>query len=174
MKSGGSASSHVKAADIRRRCIVPSLPSFAQWFWRLWVSTLAACERSRPRFFLASAGQSTYISSLDAIIGYRRSGLKLKGRQSIEGKDAWVLEVLEDKWTFDLCFDVESGLMVRFDTDTGEPNGVSKVLISDYRSVDHVQFSFAAEMSTNKVIWRRKLTDVKFNVPVDDVLFRKT
>jgi len=101
-------------------------------------------------------------------------GLKLKGRQSIEGKDAWVLEVLEDKWTFDLCFDVESGLMVRFDTDTGEPNGVSKVLISDYRSVDHVQFSFAAEMSTNKVIWRRKLTDVKFNVPVDDVLFRKT
>jgi len=101
-------------------------------------------------------------------------GLKLKGRQNIEGKDAWVLEVTEDKWTFDLCFDVDSGLMVRFDTDTGEPNGASKVLISDYRTVDNVQFSFAAEMIANKVIWRRKLTDVKFNEPVDDEVFRKT
>jgi hypothetical protein len=101
-------------------------------------------------------------------------GLKLKGRESIEGKDAWVLEVSEGKWTFDLCFDVDSGLMIRFDTDTGEPNGASKVLISDYRSVDHVQVSFAAEMTTNKIVWRRKLTDVKFNVPIDDELFRKT
>jgi hypothetical protein len=101
-------------------------------------------------------------------------GLKLKGRQSIGGKDAWVLEVTQDGWTFDMCFDVDSGLMVRFDTDTGEPNGASKVLISDYRPVDDVQFSFTAEMITNKVVWRRKLTEVKFNVPVDDELFRKT
>ena len=63
-------------------------------------------------------------------------GLKLNGRESIEGKDAWVLEVSEDKWTFDLSFDVDSGLMVRFDTDTGESSGASKVLISDYRPVD--------------------------------------
>jgi hypothetical protein len=101
-------------------------------------------------------------------------GLRLKGRESIEGKDAWVLEVSEDKWTFDLSFDVESGLMVRFDTDTGESNGASKILISDYRPVDHVLFSFSAEMITNKIVWRRKLTDVKLNVPVDDELFRKT
>lgn len=101
-------------------------------------------------------------------------GLKLKGRESIEGKYAWVLEFSEDKWTFDLFFDVDSGLMVRFDTDTGEPNGASKVLISDYRLVDDVQFSFTAEMITNKVVWRRKLMEVKFNVPVDDELFRKT
>jgi hypothetical protein len=57
---------------------------------------------------------------------------------------------------------------------TGEPKGVSKVLISDYRSVDHVRFSFAAEMTANKIVWRRKLADVKFNVPVDEELFRKT
>jgi hypothetical protein len=85
-----------------------------------------------------------------------------------------VLEVTQDGWTFDMCFDVDSGLMVRFDTDTGEPNGASKVLISDYRLVDDVQFSFTAEMITSKVVWRRKLMGVKFNVPVDDELFRKT
>jgi hypothetical protein len=101
-------------------------------------------------------------------------GLQLKGRENIEGKDAWVLEVTQDGWTFDMCFDVDSGLMVRFDTDTGEPNGASKILISDYRMVNDVQFSFAAQMIANKVVWRRKLTEVKLNVPVDDVLFRKT
>jgi hypothetical protein len=101
-------------------------------------------------------------------------GLKLKGRETIEGQDAWVLEVMQDGWTFDMCFDIGTGLMVRFDTDTGEPNGASKVLISDYRPVGHLQFSFGAAMITNEVVWRRKLTDVKFNVPIDDELFRKT
>jgi hypothetical protein len=102
------------------------------------------------------------------------SGLQLKGRENIEGKDAWVLEVTQDGWTFDMCFDVDSGLMVRFDTDTGEPNGASTVLISDYRLVNDVHFSFTAQMIANKVVLRRKLTEVKLNVPVDDVLFRKT
>jgi outer membrane lipoprotein-sorting protein len=100
-------------------------------------------------------------------------GLKLKGRESIEGKEAWVLEVTQDGWTFDLCFDVDTGLMVRFDTNTGEPDGVSKVFIRDYRPVGNAQFSFAASMITTKVVWSRKLTEVKFNVPVDDALFLK-
>jgi hypothetical protein len=100
-------------------------------------------------------------------------GLKLKERENIEGRDAWVLEVTQDGWTFDMCFDVDTGLMVRFDTNTGEPNGASKVLISDYRTVGHVHFSFGAAMITDKIVWSRKLTEVHFNVPVDDELFRK-
>jgi hypothetical protein len=100
-------------------------------------------------------------------------GLRLKGRESFEGKDAWVLEA-RDSWIFDLCFDVETGLLVRFDTDTGEPNGASKVLISDYRPVGGVRFSYGAAMVTDKIVWRRTLTEVQFNVPVDDQLFQKT
>jgi outer membrane lipoprotein-sorting protein len=100
-------------------------------------------------------------------------GLKLKGREDIEGKDAWVLEVTQDQWVFRLCFDVVTGLMVRFDTDTGEADSSSKVFVEDYRRVGGVQFSFAATKTTTKVIWRRKLTDVKFNVPIDDDLFLK-
>jgi hypothetical protein len=100
-------------------------------------------------------------------------GLKLKGRENIEGKDAWVLEVTEDPWTFGLCFDVITGLMVRFDTDTGEKNGASSVLIEDYRPVTKLQFSYGATMSTTKVIWTRKLSEVNLNVPVSDALFQK-
>jgi hypothetical protein len=95
----------------------------------------------------------------------------MKGRESIEGKEAWVLEVTQDLWTFDLYFDVVTGFMVRFDTDTGEPDGTSKVFIGDYRPVGNVQFSYAATMFTTKVVWSRKLTEVKFNVPIDDSLY---
>lgn len=101
-------------------------------------------------------------------------GIKLKGRVQIEGKDAWVLESIEDGWKFDLYFDVQSGLLVRFDTDTGEPNGTSNVQISDYRSVGNVKFSYGAALIADKVIWRRKLTEVQFNVPIDDALFQRS
>jgi outer membrane lipoprotein-sorting protein len=100
-------------------------------------------------------------------------GLHLMGGETIEGKDAWVLEVTQDQWTFRLCFDVITGLMIRFDTDTGEKDGISQVFIGDYRQVANMQFSYAARMSTTKVIWTRKLSEVKFNVPVDDALFQK-
>lgn len=98
-------------------------------------------------------------------------GLTVKGSESIEGREAWILQVTQDHWTFDLCFDKLTGLMVRFDTDTGEEGGASKVSIGDYRPVGKVQFSYAATLYTTKVIWRRKLTDVEFNAPVDDALF---
>jgi hypothetical protein len=100
-------------------------------------------------------------------------GLKLKGRESVEGKDAWMLEVTQDHWTFGLCFDVITRLMVRFDTDTGEKDGFSRVFIGDYRPVANMQFSYGATMFTTKVVWTRKLSEVKFNVPVDDALFLK-
>jgi hypothetical protein len=102
-------------------------------------------------------------------------GLKLKGRESIDGKDAWVLEATQDQWTFGLCFDVTSGLLVRFDTDTHDQdgNGTSKVSIGDYRRAGRLQFSYAATMSTDRVVWTRKLSEVKFNVPVADELFLK-
>jgi hypothetical protein len=98
-------------------------------------------------------------------------GLKVHGSESIEDREAWILQVTQNQWRFDLCFDKATGLMVRFDTDTGEEGGTSKVLIGDYRPVGKVQFSYAATLYTTKVIWRRKLTDVEFNAPVDDAMF---
>ena len=103
-------------------------------------------------------------------------GLKLKGRESIEGKEAWVLEATQDQWTFDLCFDVITGLLVRFDTDTHEQDGnaTTKVSIADYRRAGKLKFAYGATMSSDKVVWSRKLSVVKFNVPVADDVFLKT
>jgi hypothetical protein len=86
-----------------------------------------------------------------------------------------VLEATQDQWTFDLFFDVITGLLVRFDTDTHEQdgNGTTKVSIGDYRRTGKLQFSYGATMSSDKVVWSRKLSQVKFNVPVADELFLK-
>ncbi|HET9388134.1 MAG TPA: hypothetical protein VFO44_00665 [Steroidobacteraceae bacterium] len=99
--------------------------------------------------------------------------LKLKGREKIDGRDAWVLEAKEDQWTFRLCFDAATGLLIRFDTDTGDQEGLSSVSIADYRRVENLEFSYRAAMSKTAVVWSRELTDVKINVPIDDALFLK-
>lgn len=98
-------------------------------------------------------------------------GLKVIGREKVDGKDAWALEATVDSWTYRVYFDTETGLMVRFDTDTHEPDGTSSVLIGDYKKVGNVQFSFAASMTSPKGGWSRQLSDVKFNVPIDDAIF---
>ena len=100
-------------------------------------------------------------------------GLKVIGREKVNGKYAWALESTVDTWTFRLYFDTESGLLLRFDTDTHEAKGTSSVLIGDYRQVGNVRFAFAASITTPKGGTSRQLTEVKFNVSIDDSVFAK-
>jgi hypothetical protein len=81
----------------------------------------------------------------------------LKGAESIEGKDAWDFQVTQEGWTFNLCFDKITGLMVRFDNDTGESGGNAGVFMGDYRRVGNVQFSYAATLYTTKVIGQQQV-----------------
>jgi outer membrane lipoprotein-sorting protein len=100
-------------------------------------------------------------------------GLKVTGCEQVNGKDAWVLEDTVDGWTYRLYFDSATGLLVRFDTDTHEPEGNSSVLIGDYRDVGKVRFAFAASIMSSKGGWSRQLAEVKFNVPIDDSVFAR-
>ena len=100
-------------------------------------------------------------------------GLKVTGREKVNGKDAWALEATVNAWTYRLCFDSSTGLLVRFDTDTHQPDGNSSVLIGDYREVGKVRFAFAASMTSPKGSWSRQLNEVKFNVSIDDSVFAK-
>jgi hypothetical protein len=100
-------------------------------------------------------------------------GLKVIGREKVNDKDAWALDATVDTWTYRLYFDTASGLLVRFDTDTNKPAGKSSVLIGDYRHIGNVQFSFVASMTSSNGGWSRQLTEVKFNVPIDDSVFAR-
>jgi len=99
--------------------------------------------------------------------------IQVKDREVVNGEDSWKLEASLENSTFDFFFSVNTGLLIRFDTDQHVPNGTSSVSISDYRRVDKVLFAFGAAQTAGPVKWSRKLTEVKFNAPIDDTVFSK-
>lgn len=99
--------------------------------------------------------------------------IEVKGREPVDGKDAWKLEATVEAATYDFFFDVRTGLLTRFDTDQHVPNGTSSVSISDYRRLGKVLFAFGAAQTEGPVKWKRALTEVKFNAPIDDSIFAK-
>ena len=44
---------------------------------------------------------------------------------------------------------------------------------SDYRAVDGIQFAFQATQKVGPLSVERKVTDVKFNTPIDPTLFKR-
>lgn len=99
--------------------------------------------------------------------------LQLKGREAVAGEDAWKLEAPEEDGTYGFFFSVRTGLLVRFDADQHVPDGSSSISISDYRRVGGVLFSYGAAQTSGAVKWTRKLTEVKFNSPIDESVFEK-
>jgi len=99
--------------------------------------------------------------------------LKIKGRETVNGQDAWVLEAMIEGVTYQWYFDQENGQLIRFDTDTGKPEGSYSILIGDYRPAGNLRFAFAASFSSAQVKWNRKLSEVRFNAPIDDAVFAK-
>ena len=99
--------------------------------------------------------------------------IRMQGQEVVDGEDAWKLEASLGNSTYDFFFSVKTGLLVRFDTDKHVPNGTSSVSISDYRPVNKVLFAFGAAETAGHVKWTRKLTEVKFDEPIDESIFLK-
>jgi hypothetical protein len=101
--------------------------------------------------------------------------IHIKSHETTAGEDTWNLEANVEGSTYDFFFSVKTGLLVRFDTDQHVTNGSTSVVISDYRSVGKVLFAFgAAQIAGSSVKWVRKLTEVKFNGPINDSIFAKS
>lgn len=97
--------------------------------------------------------------------------MQVKSREVVNGEDSWKLEASLENSTYDFFFSVKTGLLIRFDSDQHAPKGTSSVSISDYRPVDKVLFAFGAAQTAGPVKWTRKLTEVKFNEPIDETIF---
>jgi hypothetical protein len=99
--------------------------------------------------------------------------IQVKDQEVVNGENAWKLEASLENSTYDFFFSVKTGLLIRFDTDQHGAKGTSSVSISDYRPVGKVLFAFGAAQTTGPVKWTRKLTEVKFNEPIDESVFLK-
>lgn len=95
--------------------------------------------------------------------------------QKIEGKEVKVVQGIlpSNQGRETLYFDPQSGLLVRRTTLLRTPLGpiAQQADYSDYRDVDGVKVPFSVRVARADVIQTRKVTEAKFNVPVDDSTF---
>lgn len=105
------------------------------------------------------------------------TNLRVGGKQKVNDRDAWVLVGTNaSKKRERLFFDVETGLLVRRVQLNPTVLGVDPVQtdFSDYRLVDGVKLPFTVEISSLDNAHngqKRTFTEIKQNVPVDDVKF---
>ncbi len=102
--------------------------------------------------------------------------MTLKGRDKVDGKDAYVIEavptgVSPETW----FFDTETGLLSRADAEREGPNGVSQVQMyfEDYKDVDGVKIPHAIRQTTPEFSLSLKFSEIKQNVDIEDAKFSK-
>ncbi|MGA2181445.1 MAG: hypothetical protein ABSH47_00315 [Bryobacteraceae bacterium] len=103
-------------------------------------------------------------------------GLTLKDRETLDGKDVYVLETALDPWTYRIYFDVNSGLITRFEMEQPlDSGGKSTVVLApdDYRPVAGVLVPFTLSESSPSVSWVERFTEITPNAPIDDAMFAR-
>jgi outer membrane lipoprotein-sorting protein len=100
----------------------------------------------------------------------------LKGKESVNGKDAYVVELTPTEGSGETwSFDADTGLAVRVQSQMEGDNGLVEVDISlgDYREVDGVKYPYLIHQSFGQLAFTIKFTDVQQNVAIDDAKFDK-
>lgn len=100
------------------------------------------------------------------------------GQTNVAGRDAYRVEAKPVTGTADiLYFDVENGLLLRMDseTDMGTGKTVLEIFFEDYKVVDGVKVPHKVRMpAPEQYKFTLTISEVKFNVPMDDVEFTKS
>ena len=128
------------------------------------------------------AGQELASTRRDAIF-YQSLELKktypqmtLKGKQDVGTWPAYVIEgSSSDGAVRHMYFDVSSGLLIRADEESDSPQGRDTIqfFFEDYRDVDGVKQPFTVRQVHGKVSFVVRLTEVKWDDPIDDAKFAK-
>jgi hypothetical protein len=128
------------------------------------------------------AGQELSSTKRDAIF-YQSLELKktypqmiLKGKEDVGTWPAYVIEASSSDGTVrHMYFDVSSGLLIRADEESDSPQGRDTIqfYFEDYRDVDGVKQPFTVRQVHGKVSFIVRLTEVKWDDPIDDAKFAK-
>lgn len=134
--------------------------------------TNGVVEKSAEESFNAGRGASFYglLHQLE-----RYSKITVEGRVEIGERQAYKLEgVLRGRGTETLCYDVETGLLLRR-VNIGPPPALerSESNFSDYREVDGLKYPFTHRMVSGGRTLILRAIEIRHNVPMDDALFAK-
>jgi hypothetical protein len=98
--------------------------------------------------------------------------LTLKGKESVQGREADVLEAAARQGQlFKLYFETKTGLLFRFTT---EFQGASlRYDWDDYRDVEGVKLPYKLSAQEGPWSYTIRFTTIKRNTPIDDAKFKK-
>jgi zinc protease len=103
--------------------------------------------------------------------------MKMENKARLNGRDVYVIEGKPVKGPAEkLFFDVENGLLVRWDMARRHPkrgNVFVKVHLEDYREVAGVKVPFYARFGFESFNFIIKLETLEPNIAIDDAIFRK-
>jgi zinc protease len=102
--------------------------------------------------------------------------LVVKGKDKVGDKEVYLVEATPPEGGVEkLYFDTQSGLIVKTDIEAETPQGKMpvEIYLEDYKEVEGIKVPFSLRQVTPAVSFSIKLTEVKYNVPVDDSKFNK-
>lgn len=103
--------------------------------------------------------------------------MKLESRARLNGRDMYVVEGKPERGPAEkLFFDVENGLLVRWDMARRQPQRGTvfvKVHLEDYRDVAGVKVPFKVRFAFESFTFTVNVEEMQVNIPIDDAVFRK-
>src|SRR5215467_2169610 len=102
--------------------------------------------------------------------------LIVKAKDKVGDHDVYVVEATPPEGGIEkFYFDAQTGLIIKTDIEADTPQGKMpvEVYLEDYKEVDGIKMPFSLRQVTPAVSFQIKVTDVKYNVPVDDSKFNK-
>ena len=102
--------------------------------------------------------------------------MRVDSRARLNGRDVYIVEGQPTKGPAEkLFFDVENGLLVRWDMARREPNKTVfvKVHLNDYRDIDGVKVPFKVRLAFESFDFSIIVDEMQHNVEIDDAMFRR-
>jgi zinc protease len=103
--------------------------------------------------------------------------MSVKGKEKVGNREAYVIEApREDGSSEKMYFDTQSGLLVQSEIPMEVPDEGKTVVNSqyeDYREVGGIKVAFTIRQTSAYFDYVIKLSDAKYNVPIDDAKFKK-
>ena len=141
-----------------------------------WVQTPAGTFTDSSPQEIAEMERDAEVFSAGKIRSMFES-MKLDYRARLNGRDMNVIEGKPAQGPAEkLFFDVENGLLVRWDMARRQPKRGTvfvKVHLDDYREVDGVKVPFKVRFAFESFSFTIKIDELQQNVPVDDAMFKK-
>lgn len=141
-----------------------------------WVQTPAGTSIDSSPQEIAELERDAEVYSAGKIKSLFES-MTLENKARLSGRDVHMIEAKPAKGPPEkLFFDVESGLLVRWDMARKHPKRGTvfvKVHLDDYREISGVKVPFKTRFAFESFSFTVNLEELQYNIPIDDAIFRK-